>query len=93
VFAGAIFFVVLGLLAEALVLRFLAGGRLPATVGLILLTAGSEIAWYATYHIPPGAPHHAIPVNGVGLGFLIMLAGPVFVLWGSLRAGARRRGR
>jgi hypothetical protein len=93
VYAGAILFIIMGLLAEALVLRLLAGGRLAATAGVTLLTTGSEIAWYGSYHMPRGTPHHVIPVDSLGLGFSIMVASLVFVLGGSFRAGARRRGR
>jgi hypothetical protein len=89
----AIVIVIFGLLGQSLVLRFLAGGRLPATAGVILLTAGSEIMGYGGYHSPRMTGGHSIPANLVALGALIMLVGPCFVTWGSIKAGASRRAR
>jgi hypothetical protein len=86
VYIGEVIFVMAGVLGMALVIRYLAGGRLPASFGVTILTIFSEVGWYGAYHHSALARDHLVAVV-----VLMPAVGMAFSLWGGIRAGVKRR--
>jgi hypothetical protein len=81
-----------GLVFEALVLRYLAGGRISASIGVALGTVGAEMGWYGANHDWALTHDHIdMLINGVGCvlicyGILRSPRAKAIIETGSLRA-------